>query len=159
MLHGLTPSTELSGGPWFTDHELDSEFISNLLTVLFRYICSCSFADNGRPNTGEPVARFVAEYNNYPTLDGIYDWFLKSGITNTELSREHVQLLLDVLEYDDKVVRVNDQYRAVRQTEFDTDTPMPGFTESPCFRCPVSLYCHSGKRINPEECIYYDSWK
>ena len=30
MLAGLTPSVEITGGPWFTDNELDVEFVDML---------------------------------------------------------------------------------------------------------------------------------
>jgi DNA-directed RNA polymerase III subunit RPC6 len=38
MLFSLTPSTELTGGPWFTDNELDTEFIQQLSSAILRYI-------------------------------------------------------------------------------------------------------------------------
>lgn len=37
MLSELQPSIELSGGPWYTDNELDTEFIG----VLLRSIHKC----------------------------------------------------------------------------------------------------------------------
>ncbi|KAK9472195.1 RNA polymerase Rpc34 [Dipodascopsis tothii] len=40
MLASIQPSAEVTGGPWFTDNQLDTEFISSLLTIIFRYIAS-----------------------------------------------------------------------------------------------------------------------
>jgi DNA-directed RNA polymerase III subunit RPC6 len=38
MLFHLTPSVEMTGGPWFTDHELDTEFIKQLLGAVLSFI-------------------------------------------------------------------------------------------------------------------------
>ena len=38
MLAHLEPSVELTGGPWYTDNELDSEFIKLLSTACLHYI-------------------------------------------------------------------------------------------------------------------------
>jgi len=37
MAH-LEPSVELTGGPWYTDNELDAEFIKSLCSACLRYI-------------------------------------------------------------------------------------------------------------------------
>ena len=38
MLEQLKPSAELTGGPWFTDKELDTEFIKLLSDVCFKIV-------------------------------------------------------------------------------------------------------------------------
>jgi len=38
MLEGLEPSIALTGGPWYTDNELDTEFIQNLTDVCHKLI-------------------------------------------------------------------------------------------------------------------------
>lgn len=38
MLAHLTPSVELSGGPWYTDNELDTAFIMGLSNVCLQFI-------------------------------------------------------------------------------------------------------------------------
>ena len=38
MLEGLEPSIALTGGPWYTDNELDTEFIQNLTEACYRLI-------------------------------------------------------------------------------------------------------------------------
>ncbi|KAI9680979.1 MAG: 34-kDa subunit of RNA polymerase III (C) [Trizodia sp. TS-e1964] len=44
MLASLTPSEDVTGGPWFTDSELDSDFIEALLGAIERFVLSRSFA-------------------------------------------------------------------------------------------------------------------
>ena len=38
MLMELTPSVEVTGGPWFTDQELDVEFVEHLTNTCYKYI-------------------------------------------------------------------------------------------------------------------------
>ena len=38
MLFHLEPSVEMTGGPWYTDNELDSEFIKLLCSACLRFI-------------------------------------------------------------------------------------------------------------------------
>lgn len=38
MLEGLEPSISLTGGPWYTDNELDTEFIQHLTEVCYKFV-------------------------------------------------------------------------------------------------------------------------
>lgn len=38
MLEGLAPSVALTGGPWFTDGEFDTEFMETLMKACFKFI-------------------------------------------------------------------------------------------------------------------------
>jgi hypothetical protein len=38
MLEGLEPSIALTGGPWYTDNELDTEFIEHLRGACLKFI-------------------------------------------------------------------------------------------------------------------------
>lgn len=38
MLEGIEPSIALTGGPWYTDNELDTEFIQNLTEACYKLI-------------------------------------------------------------------------------------------------------------------------
>lgn len=36
MLAGIQPSVELTGGPWFTDNELDTELVEQLKKIVHK---------------------------------------------------------------------------------------------------------------------------
>lgn len=38
MLEGIEPSISLTGGPWYTDNELDTEFIDTLMKACLKLI-------------------------------------------------------------------------------------------------------------------------
>lgn len=46
----LTPSEKATGGPWYTDGELDEEFINNIQKVLHGYIFAKSFYKSSNPS-------------------------------------------------------------------------------------------------------------
>lgn len=33
-----------------------------------------------------------------------------------------------------------------------------GLDQAPCVRCPTFDFCNSGGPVNPQECVYYESW-
>ncbi|KAK9460875.1 RNA polymerase Rpc34 [Lipomyces oligophaga] len=122
MLYGLQPSIDVTGGPWFTDSELDTEFISSLLATIFRYIATQSFpgenvktlASKLKPRSLKRKSKlksytktsqlsYPASYSEYPTLSAIHDFVQKSGITTVDLSESDIKALVDVLIYDGKV--------------------------------------------------------
>ena len=38
MLYDLEPSSTITGGPWYTDNELDTEFIKLLMDACMKFI-------------------------------------------------------------------------------------------------------------------------
>lgn len=38
MLEGITPSIELTGGPWYTDNDLDTELIEAVAKMCYRFV-------------------------------------------------------------------------------------------------------------------------
>ncbi|KAI5785945.1 RNA polymerase Rpc34 [Geopyxis carbonaria] len=151
MLYELTPSIEVSGGPWFTDSELDNEFINELLTAMTKFITSKSLPRN--PVAG--VLPFPPGYSGYPSLNQIYSWVKNSNLTEVDLAEADIKSLLDVLVYDGRVERVvgGTAYKAVGKLE-----SVNGFTESPCGRCPVFNLCEEGGLVSASNCKYFEEW-
>lgn len=173
MLASIEPSVEMSGGPWFTDSEIDTEFIDNLLNVIWRYTVSLSFPSAFKNISGKPQETFPASYRGYPTVSKIHNFVADSGITNVELSVVDIRSLCEVLVYDGRLERVDHgyAYKATWQSvvaggggpELESDNEEEGlsldaFSETPCGRCPVIEFCGNNSRVNPAECIYLDEW-
>jgi len=38
MLEGIAPSIELTGGPWYSDSDLDTEFVETASKLCHRYV-------------------------------------------------------------------------------------------------------------------------
>ncbi|KAJ8323320.1 hypothetical protein BDV3_004261 [Batrachochytrium dendrobatidis] len=182
MLSELDPSVELTGGAWYTDQELDVEFIDQLAHQIYKYICSKSFP----PNTNS----IFPSSHPYPTCNDLHKWISKSGITTVQLSHTDVQSLIDRLIFDGKVEQIQSihtgssmgrlemfsnptdrldsgdedewnggdediwAYRATRSSVLNGSV----WTDVPCGRCPVFSFCEEGGPVSPSGCVYFKKW-
>lgn len=121
MLYHLTPSIEVTGGPWFTDGELDSEFVDSLLTIIWRFVTNKTFPNVFSNNSNlQQNQLYSSTYKNYSTVEEILDFIIKSQVTSEELIESHIRSLCEVLVYDDKLEKVNlDCYRSTYQSIVD----------------------------------------
>lgn len=137
MLYNLQPSVELTGGPWFTDSELDTEFVESLLSIVWRFICTKSYP-NPFPGAAGPSestkfnldqASYSNGYDGYPTLEDILKFIKKSGVTSVELALSDIQSLCDVLMFEDKIEKISmnleDAYRATWQSVLEAGGGVP----------------------------------
>ncbi|RDX40834.1 hypothetical protein OH76DRAFT_1412662 [Lentinus brumalis] len=109
MLYHLQPSDEMTGGPWYTDNELDTEFIKLLCSACVRFIRDRSTpkqknADSSS-SSNQPLYPISAA-PQYPTAQQVQSFLSKSRITETELSVDNVETLLNVLVLDGDIERV-----------------------------------------------------
>ncbi|KAK6539242.1 34-kDa subunit of RNA polymerase III (C) [Orbilia ellipsospora] len=157
MLADLTPTIEVTGGPWFTDAELDADFINALLVAVERFVASRSFPKQKPGNNLGTIIPFEAGYTGYPTLSDITQWVKNSNLTEVDLSEADIKALLDVLIFDGKLERVigGTAFKAIRKIE---GAVKQGFTEAPCGRCPVFDLCHEDGPINAANCVYFEKW-
>lgn len=122
MLYNLQPLIDVTGGPWFTDSELDTEFIDSLLTVVWRFIALKTFPtafQEPAANTNALLSVFPANHTGFANLDGVMDFITSHKITNIELALSDIRSLCEVLIYDDKIEIVKDTsdvYRATWQS-------------------------------------------
>ncbi|OSD00667.1 hypothetical protein PYCCODRAFT_1453232 [Trametes coccinea BRFM310] len=108
MLAHLEPSVEMTGGPWYTDNELDTEFIKLLCSACLRFIRdrSAPKQKGGEASSSSNLLYPISAAPSYPTAQQILSFLSKSRITETELNVEHVEMLLNVLVLDGEVERV-----------------------------------------------------
>jgi DNA-directed RNA polymerase III subunit RPC6 len=132
MLYHLDPAVEVTGGPWYTDNELDTEFIKLLSRACLQFVkdrvrvlstlaistsslthelCQ-SFprakrsADNEHGSAPSQALYAISAAPAYPSSQQVQSFLSKSKITETTLSVEHVEMLLNVLVLDGEVERV-----------------------------------------------------
>lgn len=165
MLANLEPSVEITGGPWFNENELDTEFIEELCKVCLRYIASKSVSSR-------PGHIYPAEYCGYPSLEQIHRFLQDSQVTSAELGSEDIAMLLDRLIFDgavEKVVWTGPRVsRIVDDDEEDDEVYVyravtPALPESllasvPCGHCPVFEACSDFGPVSPATCNYYQEW-
>ncbi|KAI8972446.1 RNA polymerase Rpc34 subunit-domain-containing protein [Trametes punicea] len=108
MLAHLEPSVEMTGGPWYTDNELDTEFIKLLCSACLRFIRDRSAPKQrgGDASSASAVLYPISAAPAYPTAQQVLTFLSKSRITETQLNVEHVEMLLNVLVLDGEIERV-----------------------------------------------------
>ncbi|KAF9350182.1 34-kDa subunit of RNA polymerase III (C) [Mortierella sp. AD094] len=163
MLMELTPSVEVTGGPWFTDQELDVDFVEQLTHQCYKYILMKSFPR-------DPSCIFTSSHNAYPSAAAVRKYIMEKRISQVELSVDDITMLLDVLIYDGKVERFIAQvdedwddedmdtesdwvYKAVRDKKAES-----AWQDCPCGVCPVADFCTESGPVNPAGCTYYSKW-
>jgi DNA-directed RNA polymerase III subunit RPC6 len=86
MLYELTPTKEITGGPWYTDQEFDHEFVEELGNFIVQFVSSQGMSD----------------------ISTIHDRVRISGITRIELSMDELELVVQTLIYDGRLEEVSE---------------------------------------------------
>lgn len=175
MLYNLQPSIDVTGGPWFTDSELDSEFIDSLLGVIWKFVASKSYPYVFKAPTSDANVfhtSFPYNYTGYVDINAIMDFILNSGVTNVDLAIHDIRSLCDVLVFDDKLELVHntfDQYKATWQSIVDAGfgknyekkenqtSEVKEFLNDEAF----SIFNNRQESVIDEEegdLVYFDSW-
>ncbi|GAV27785.1 hypothetical protein PMKS-001253 [Pichia membranifaciens] len=180
MLYHLTPSIDVTGGPWFTDSELDTDFIDSLLIVIWKFIAQRTFPKcfkkkglipNGLKQYSYPAQLVSGMGSLLPTLKEVSEFIVSSGITTVELTLSDVKSLCDVLEFDEKIENSGGSYRATWQSVLeagggkvegeDIYAPLDDeiFSVNDNYRVlDTMLNDESGDKNNSNSHVYLDSW-
>lgn len=166
MLSSLEPSIEVTGGPWFSESEMDTVFISKLMDIVWAFIVEKSFPREALNRSKIASQKtYPVSYRSYPTVAEVHRHIVSSGVSTVELELSDIRQLCEVLVYDDRLERRDGghSYRAtwksvVAQANAGSVPDLDGFTEAPCGRCPVFSLCEDNGPVNPKECIYLDKW-
>lgn len=166
MLSSLEPSIEVTGGPWFSESEMDTVFISKLMDIVWVFTVERSFPRAALSRSKITSQKsYAASYRSYPTVQEIHRHIVSSGVSTVELEISDIRQLCEVLVYDNRLERRDGgyTYRAtwtsvVAQANAGNMPDLDGYTEAPCGRCPVFSLCEENGPVNPDECVYYDKW-
>lgn len=123
MLASVTPSLDVTGGPWYAGNELDTEFIGALQSLAKQYIrnkvCTwprllirgalldISFYLQSFPE-GRPELLWPQSHVPYlPTANDILQYLIeKDVLQGVELDIEHIEAILNVLVWDGEIERL-----------------------------------------------------
>ncbi|KAH9894662.1 RNA polymerase Rpc34 subunit [Xylariomycetidae sp. FL2044] len=116
-----------------------------------------------------------AGYTGYPTTEEITTQLIEAGIAKgQQLKSEHVQELIDVLVWENRVESIRQgtrvAWRATRVTRHNPaghtamnaddfwEPRSNGLTTVPCGKCPVFELCEEGGPVWAGGCEYFDKW-
>ncbi|XP_060180938.1 uncharacterized protein LOC132610636 [Lycium barbarum] len=143
------PSEELTGGAWYSEGNLDKEFITILRDTCLRVIAKQTVA----------------------TTEGIHDFLKHRQVA--ECTRQQVAEILNSMVLDNAIIEVKSTglgeyhsipvgtvcYRTASGAALGTGPKTIGPMASiPCGACPSISLCTPNGIISPQTCVYYTKW-
>ena len=187
MLTNVVPSVEITGGAWFTDQELDVEFIEMLAKATMKFMLH-RFTQHQVQMYGTSVMP-VSSIQGLPSADDVKAFIARAQLTSVDLARQDVEDLLQMMVYDGqlekwkrtdfhqgqnaksiwvyrptlKALRLHAQAsRDHNQGTSDIEDPcqmrMEHWSSMPCAHCPVFEECSDHGRVTPAKCEYFHTW-
>lgn len=147
---GFTPSNEVSGGFWYNEGKLDTEFIKQLKEFCIKHL----------------------RMHKVATQEGIHRILHEGEVVKDPIAIKHIAELLNTMVLDDQILEVKstglgDYYRLpVGKTCYRLPTAAAGaaakssgsFASIPCGMCPRIALCTPDGVISPTTCVYYNKW-
>ncbi|KAL4579124.1 hypothetical protein LXL04_015260 [Taraxacum kok-saghyz] len=143
------PSEEVTGGAWYADGELDTDFIEVL------------------KNTSIKIIRKL----KVVTDEGLYDFIKKNKVVRTECTSQQISEILRALVLDNMIIDVKStgigEYHGIPIGKICYRCPVGDLGQSlkagamvsiPCGVCPRIRECTPGGLISPTTCVYYTKW-
>lgn len=180
MLYNLQPSIEVTGGPWYTDGELDDEFISHLLTIVWRFAAEKTFPHgfnnysqvDMKSGTNEKI--YTKNVVNYVTKQEILDFIKKINISKVDLTIPDIESLCEVLYFDNRLSKIGlNAYKVTLQSVLDLMSDnlvsseeskllnKPELEFSTLMQDSYNIYRSKNfvePSLNDRETVYFDEW-
>ncbi|KAF2323245.1 hypothetical protein GH714_034323 [Hevea brasiliensis] len=126
--NGFEPSKEITGGAWYVDGNLDTEFIQILKEQCTKQIYKLKVA----------------------TLEGVTDSIRRSGVLNVELTKQQIEEIVKALVLDDEIIEVKSNgmgefasipvgkicYKCIRKGSIGGEPKTGAMASIPCGVCP-----------------------
>lgn len=157
MLSHLEPNRDITGGPWYTDTDFDSEFVE-MVRKIVRHIFSNSAGEIDSMNATD-IEKILSQ-----------DKYQRA--CKVKLETENVLEILQTLYYDGEIEpvveyasqeelgaalkRTDCKFRA-RAKPFGMEMHMD-LSCAPCGRCNLSLQCTEHGKVSPYTCQYMTRW-
>jgi len=152
MLYELEPDIAVTGGAFYSDQDVDMQFVDLLNQQCLKYLrgkkqFACEkYADPAlRSKTACVPSIEVARHIN------------DLKISKIELTVKDMERVLDTLVYDGLAER-DEQQGAVYRVVESIFKESAGYVRVPCAFCPILADCHPGGVISPASCVYFKDW-
>ncbi|KAK8716662.1 hypothetical protein V6N13_043967 [Hibiscus sabdariffa] len=142
MSRELEPSSEITGGAWYVEDSLDTEYINVLKEQCWRKIYGMKVT----------------------TLEGIADALKRSNVWQIELSKQHVEEIMKALVLDNQVMKVKSTgtgefasilvgkacYKCIGKRGYGGQPKLGTVASIPCGVCPQISRCTPDGIISPK---------
>ena len=140
LLYELEPASELSGGSWYKDGQIDSDLITRLRSATLEYI-----SNNAEPVSASDVQVFLASHQLARSLENV-----EAIIRTLVLDRELIELPPQTLK--------GSAVFTLRWRNNMKPFTSQFYNQIPCVSCPVRSQCAPGHAISPEACQFMNRW-
>ncbi|KAK4267321.1 hypothetical protein QN277_024116 [Acacia crassicarpa] len=144
------PSKEITGGDWYSEGNLDKDFIEIVKDVFLKII-------------------FIQKV---ATVDGILEWVKKNHAFHVELTSHQIEEILQALVLDDQIIEMESTgfgefasvpagrvcYRCKNKRGPKGEPKIGAMASIPCGVCPRISSCTPDGIISPRTCVYYQKW-
>ncbi|KAJ9190042.1 hypothetical protein P3X46_001278 [Hevea brasiliensis] len=150
MATEFEPSKEITGGAWYVEGNLDTEFIQILKEQCTKQIYKLKVA----------------------TLEGVTDSIKRSGVLNVELTKQQIDEILKALVLDNEIIELKSNgmgefasipvgkicYKCISKGNIGGEPRTGAMASIPCGVCPRIRQCTPDGIISPQTCVYYSKW-
>ncbi|THU63440.1 hypothetical protein C4D60_Mb01t15770 [Musa balbisiana] len=147
MTAEFEPSKEVSGGSWYSDGSLDTEFINILRKMCLKHIEDLKIA----------------------TIEDIHKCIAASRVTKVECTMQQVLEIVRALALDKEIEELKStgvaEFSMVqsgkicyRRSRGRQDPSVGHLSSIPCGMCPRISECTPEGVISPNTCVYYQQW-
>ncbi|KAF2299655.1 hypothetical protein GH714_002230 [Hevea brasiliensis] len=147
MATEFEPSKEITGGAWYVEGNLDTEFIQILKEQCTKQIYKLKVA----------------------TLEGVTDSIKRSGVLNVELTKQQIDEILKALVLDNEIIELKSNgmgefasipvgkicYKCISKGNIGGEPRTGAMASIPCGVCPRIRQCTPDGIISPQTCVYY----
>ncbi|KFD46653.1 hypothetical protein M514_12462, partial [Trichuris suis] len=147
MLYDLTPDESISGG--IMDEQLDASYAEIISKRCLKFLKQKAQDQSARD---EGMLAIDWEYVGSAEL---CDFVNELNISKVKLRNKVIERIMDMLVYESVLERTHSGEMKMYRIARPLFTP-GGFSQSPCFFCPVFYDCTSDGLISPGTCSYFD---
>ncbi|KAL0010647.1 hypothetical protein SO802_005755 [Lithocarpus litseifolius] len=144
------PSKEITGGAWYVEGSLDTEFINFLKKHCVKIIYEQKIV----------------------TLEEILDTIRRSRAFNVEFTTQQIEEIVNALVLDNEILEVKSTgmgefnsipigkvcYRCASRAGLKAEPKIGAMASIPCGVCPQISLCTPDGIISPTTCVYYTKW-
>ncbi|KAM3720396.1 putative DNA-directed RNA polymerase III subunit [Dirofilaria immitis] len=150
ILYGVVADESLTGGTFYSDQQLDSQFVETLAHICVAMLQSKrKFSEDNHKNDPAAAREFA-----FVRSTEVAQFIREKGVCRVQLNITDIESILSIALLDGFVERRADgMYRAL-MTKMIRCAP----SLCPCIHCPIEADCKPGHIISPQNCEYFASW-
>uniref|UniRef100_A0A0R3RIC3 DNA-directed RNA polymerase III subunit RPC6 n=1 Tax=Elaeophora elaphi TaxID=1147741 RepID=A0A0R3RIC3_9BILA len=150
MLYDVVADESLTGGTFYSDQQLDSQFVETLAHICVAMLQSKrKFSEDNHKDDPEAAREF-----SFVRSTEVAQFIREKGVCRVQLNVTDIESILSVALLDGLIERRADgMYRALI-AKMTRCAP----SLCPCIHCPIEADCKPGHIISPQNCEYFASW-